>query len=73
MLEFKKYNELEEKLNHQKKSTRIWSLIRAILAIASIIFIICLLFIVDYLLYGLLSGVFLALFFISVSLSNPSY
>jgi DNA mismatch repair ATPase MutS len=73
MLEFKKYNELEEKLNHQKKITRIWSLIRAILAIASIIFIICLLSIVDYLLYGLLSGVFLALFFISVSLSNPSY
>jgi DNA mismatch repair ATPase MutS len=73
MLEFKKYNELEEKLNHQKKITRIWSLIRAILAIASIIFSICLLSIGDYLLYGLLSGVFLALFFISVSLSNPSY
>lgn len=73
MLEFKKYSLVEEELNKKKKITRLWSILRAILAILTIIFIICLLSLGDYLLYGLLSGVFLALFFISVSLSNPSY
>ena len=73
MLLFEKKNELEKELIKRKNETRIWSIIRTLLAITSIIMIICLLSLGDYLLYGILSGVFLSLFFVAVSLSQPAY
>ena len=73
MFEFKKKADLIKELEKRKKQTKLWSILRGILAILSIIFIICLLSTSEYLLYGILSGVFLILFFVGVSLSQPTY
>ena len=73
MLEFKNKTILEESIKNAKKKTTLFSILRAILAISTIIFIICLLSIGDYLLYGLLSGGFFILFMITIILSNPFY
>lgn len=73
MLEFKNKTILEESIKNAKKKTTLFSILRVILAISTIVFIICLLSIGDYLLYGLLSIGFFILFIIALILSNPFY
>lgn len=73
MLEFKKKDLLEKELDKVKGITKLWSITRGILAVLTIIFLVCLLSIGDFLLYGILSGVFFALFLVAISLSTPAY
>ena len=73
MLEFKKKDLLEKELDKVKGITKLWSITRGILAVLTIIFLVCLLSIGDFLLYGILSGVFFVLFLVAISLSTPAY
>ena len=73
MVIFKKENELELKINKYKKITTFSSILRISLAILFVVFMILLISVGDYILYGILSGVSFILFLLSMILTNNFY
>lgn len=73
MLEFNNINLLEEELAKKKNITKILSIVRGLFATLTLVFLLCLLSLKEYILYGLLSASFFALFILSVILSNPTF
>ncbi len=73
MVEFKNEKELDLKINKLKKITKITSIIRFILALNIIVWVICLITLTDYILYGILSAISILIFAIFLILTNKYY
>ena len=73
MIEFKEKESLEIELKKKKNLAKLFSIIRGIVAILLALFLICLLSLKEYILYGLLSVGFFILFTLVILLSNPTF
>lgn len=73
MIAFEKENMLKNEINRLAKITRVISMVRLFLAIFLIIFVVCLLSLEEYILYGMLSSFSFIVLMIFILLTNRFY
>jgi len=73
MIAFEKENMLKNEINRLAKITKVISMVRLFLAIFLIIFVVCLLSLEEYILYGMLSGFSFIVLIIFILLTNRFY
>lgn len=73
MIKYKMKKNLDDNIINLVKITKIYSFIRLILAITTIVFVVCFMSLEDYLLYAILSIGNIAILMIVIILTNPKY